>query len=37
MDPKLLDWAGGDIEKVNLDPKHAAELRMRYASTIIAD
>jgi alkane 1-monooxygenase len=32
MDPKLLEWAGGDIEKVNLDPKHAAELRTRHGA-----
>lgn len=32
MDPKLMQWAGGDITKVNVDPKHHDKLHARYAA-----
>jgi len=30
MDKKVMDWAGGDIDKVNLDPARAEDYRRRY-------
>ncbi|HEY5755159.1 MAG TPA: alkane 1-monooxygenase [Steroidobacter sp.] len=33
MDPKLMQWAGGDITKVNVDPKKRAKLYARYGAT----
>ena len=30
MDPKLMAWAGGDITKVNVDPKKKAKLYEKY-------
>jgi alkane 1-monooxygenase len=32
MDPKLMQWAGGDITKVNVDPKKRAKLYARYGA-----
>ncbi|MFO7304008.1 MAG: alkane 1-monooxygenase [Gammaproteobacteria bacterium] len=32
MDPKLLEWAGGDITKVNVDPKRKDELYRKYGA-----
>ena len=32
MDPKLLEWAGGDLDKINVDPQRRAELYARHAS-----
>ena len=31
MDKKVMDWAGGDITKVNVDPKAKARLYRKYA------
>lgn len=31
MDPKLLEWARGDLDKINVDPKRRSELYARYA------
>lgn len=33
MDPKLLQWAGGDLDKINLDPGRERKLRARYGVT----
>lgn len=33
MDPKLLEWAGGDITKVNVDPKRKKALYAKYGRT----
>jgi alkane 1-monooxygenase len=30
MDPKLMEWAGGDITKVNVDPAKRAQLYKKY-------
>jgi alkane 1-monooxygenase len=30
MDPKLIRWAGGDIDKLNLDPARSEQLRAKY-------
>ncbi len=30
MDPKVMDWAGGDITKVNIDPKRKEKLYKKY-------
>jgi hypothetical protein len=30
MDAKLLAWCGGDLRKVNMDPKHRATLLAKY-------
>jgi alkane 1-monooxygenase len=30
MDPKVMQWAGGDIAKVNVDPRRKATLYARY-------
>jgi alkane 1-monooxygenase len=32
MDPKLLQWAGGDIRKVNVDPAKRAKLYAKYGA-----
>lgn len=32
MHPKLLDWAGGDLDKINLDPTRERRLRERYGA-----
>jgi alkane 1-monooxygenase len=32
MDPRLLDWAGGDISKINVDPARRDELYARYGA-----
>ena len=32
MDPKLMQWAGGDISKVNVDPAKRAKLYARYGA-----
>jgi alkane 1-monooxygenase len=32
MDPKLMDWAGGDITKVNVDPAKRARLYAKYGT-----
>jgi hypothetical protein len=32
MDPKLMQWAGGDIAKVNVDPAKRARLYAKYAA-----
>jgi alkane 1-monooxygenase len=33
MDPKLIRWAGGDLEKLNIDPRKSHQLRERYTHT----
>jgi alkane 1-monooxygenase len=33
MDPKLMQWAGGDIAKVNVDPRKRQALYHRYGAT----
>ena len=33
MDAKLLEWCGGDLNKLNVDPKHRAKLFARYGVT----
>jgi len=30
MDPKVMEWAGGDLSKVNVDPKSKARLMKKY-------
>ena len=30
MDPKLMQWAGGDITKVNIDPDQKERLYAKY-------
>jgi alkane 1-monooxygenase len=30
MDPKLMRWAGGDITKVNIDPRNRQRLYSKY-------
>jgi alkane 1-monooxygenase len=32
MDPKLMQWAGGDIRKVNVDPAKRAKLYAKYGA-----
>lgn len=32
MDPKLLAWCGGDLSKLNIDPKHRAALYEKYGT-----
>lgn len=32
MDPKLMQWAGGDITRINVDPKKRAKLYARYGA-----
>ena len=36
MDPKVMDWAGGDITKVNIDPKRKEKLYAKYGSANLA-
>lgn len=31
MDRKLMEWAGGDITKINVDPKHRERLYAKYS------
>jgi alkane 1-monooxygenase len=33
MNPKLMAWAGGDITKVNVDPKHRERLYAKYGKS----
>jgi alkane 1-monooxygenase len=33
MDPKLMEWAGGDITKINVDPKHRERLYAKYGKS----
>src|SRR5690606_29465563 len=33
MDPKLLEWAGGDIGKINIDPSRRERLYEKYGPT----
>lgn len=35
MDPKLLEWAGGDITKINVDPKHRERLYAKYGKSAL--
>jgi alkane 1-monooxygenase len=30
MDPKLIEWAGGDLGKINIDPARRAEIHAKY-------
>ena len=30
MDPKLMQWAGGDIGRINVDPAKRAKLYAKY-------
>jgi alkane 1-monooxygenase len=30
MDPKVVDWAGGDMTKVNMDPAHKEAYFAKY-------
>jgi alkane 1-monooxygenase len=32
MDPKVMEWAGGDITKVNVDPSRKARLYAKYGA-----
>lgn len=32
MDPKVMDWAGGDISKVNVCPRHKQKLYAKYGA-----
>ncbi|PHR60182.1 MAG: alkane 1-monooxygenase [Robiginitomaculum sp.] len=32
MDPKVMEWADGDITKVNIDPKHKEKLYKKYGA-----
>ena len=32
MDPKLLAWSGGDLAKLNIDPKRRASLYAKYGA-----
>jgi alkane 1-monooxygenase len=32
MDPKVMAWAGGDLDKTNLDPARAADYRARWGA-----
>jgi alkane 1-monooxygenase len=34
MDPKLIRWAAGDLDKLNIDPDRSVRLRERYARSI---
>ncbi len=34
MDPKLIEWAGGDLSRINVDPGRREELEARYASLL---
>ena len=34
MDPKLIRWAGGELDKLNLDPATSGRLRERYARSL---
>ena len=36
MDPKVMEWAGGDISKANIDPKRKAKLLARYGAATAA-
>ena len=33
MDPKLMEWAGGDLSKINVDPKHRERLYAKYGKS----
>jgi alkane 1-monooxygenase len=35
MDPKLVRWAGGDLEKLNIDPDRSKHLREKYGAPAI--
>lgn len=37
MDPKLMEWAGGDITKVNVDPKKKAKLYAKWRGELMVD
>ena len=34
MDAKLLEWCGGDLSKVNIDPKHRDALYAKYGNRV---
>lgn len=36
MDPKVLAWANGDLDKVNVAPGKRARLEARYAGLLAA-
>ena len=36
MDPKVMDWADGDITKVNIDPKRKEKLYAKYGGANLA-
>ena len=36
MDPKVMEWAGGDLSKVNVDPKSKARLMRKYGAGLKA-
>ena len=36
MDKKVMEWAGGDITKVNVDPKSKDRLYAKYAPALVA-
>ena len=36
MDPKVMEWAGGDITKVNIDPKRKEKLYAKYGGGALA-
>jgi alkane 1-monooxygenase len=33
MDPKLMEWAGGDLTKINVDPKRRERLYAKYGKS----
>ncbi|MCA8895044.1 MAG: alkane 1-monooxygenase, partial [Amphiplicatus sp.] len=33
MNPKVIDWAGGDLSKVNMCPRHKEKLYAKYGAT----
>ena len=36
MDPKVMAWAGGDISKVNIDPRRKEKLTKKWAGAELA-
>ena len=32
MDPKLVEWAEGDLTRLNIDPRKRAQIEARYAA-----
>ena len=36
MDKKVMEWAGGDLSKVNVNPKAVTRLKKRWGSAVVA-